>query len=81
MSVNSANSDYHSYLLRLWRDGPNHPWRAALHCSATGEKFAFADLLTLFAFLLEQVATGENGEELVHLVDRLQAQIADNPKL
>ena len=77
----SANSHYHSYLLRLWRDGANHPWRASLQCSATGEKFAFADMLTLFAFLVEQVATDENAEELVHLADRLQAQIADGTKL
>ena len=72
-----ANVHYHSYLLRLWRDGANHPWRASLQCSTTGEKFAFADMLTLFAFLVEQVAAGENSEELVHLADRLQAQIAD----
>ena len=77
----SANSHYHSYLLRLWRDGTNHPWRASLQCSATGEKLAFADMLTLFAFLVEQVATGENAEELVHLADRLQARIADGTKL
>jgi len=77
----SANADYHSYLLRLWRDGANHPWRASLHCSATGEKFAFADLLSLFAFLLEQAATDGNTQELVHLADRLQAHIADDPTL
>lgn len=77
----SANANYHSYLLRLWRDGANHPWRASLHCSATGEKFAFADLLALFTFLLEQAATDENAEELIQLADRLQARIADDPTL
>ena len=81
----SANSHYRSYLLRLWRDPPgvtgNHPWRASLQCATTGEKRAFANILALFAFLVEQVATGENAEELVHLANRLQAQIADGTKL
>ena len=77
----SANSHYYSYLLRFWRDGAEHPWRASLQCSATGEKFAFADMLTLFAFLMEQMATGENAEEFVHLVGRLQAQIGDDTTL
>lgn len=73
----SSNPNYHSYLLRLWRDNANHPWRASLQCTATGEKLAFADLLTLFTFLLEQVAVDENADERASFVTQLQAQIAD----
>ena len=73
----SANAHYHSYLLRLWRDGTNHPWRASLQCSATGEKLAFADMRTLFAFLVEQVAGGEEGDDLASLATWIQTHIAD----
>jgi hypothetical protein len=73
----SSNPHYHSYMLRLWRDNANHPWRALLQCTATGEKLAFADILTLFAFLTEQLARGEEQGELARLATWLQTQIAD----
>lgn len=53
------NANYHSYLLRLWRDDADHPWRAALQCTATGEKRAFADLPALLAFLVEELLPDE----------------------
>lgn len=73
----APNPHYHSYLLRLWRNDRNHPWRASLQSTATGEKRAFADLLTLLVFLLEQLAVGEEAGELASLAAWLQAQIAD----
>ncbi len=73
----SSNPNYHSYLLRLWRDGADLPWRASVQCTATGEKRAFADILTLFAFLVEQVAVDENADEHARFATWLQAQIAD----
>lgn len=42
---------YMAYVLRLWCEGPNSPWRATLECARTGERYPFADLATLFAFL------------------------------
>jgi hypothetical protein len=62
-------TDYHSYLLRLWRDGPYRPWRASLHCAATGTRHYFADMVHLFAFLqartdgVDEQATGEPGQD------------------
>jgi hypothetical protein len=73
----APNPHYHSYLLRLWRDNANHPWRASLQCTATGEKLAFADPLTLFTFLVEQLTVDGETSELAHLATWLQAQFTD----
>jgi hypothetical protein len=47
---------YRAYLLRLWLselETPEHAgWRASLEDSQTGERFGFASLDQLFAFLL-----------------------------
>lgn len=45
------STDYHSYLLRLWRDGKQRPWRSSLLCSSTGTLHHFASLAYLIAFL------------------------------
>jgi len=47
---------YHSYLLRMWQTQNNgRPlWRASLECPQTGRRFNFADLESLFTFLLSQ---------------------------
>jgi hypothetical protein len=36
--------NYHAYLLRLWRENDNAPWRVTLQDSRTGEKIGFTDL-------------------------------------
>jgi hypothetical protein len=50
---------YIAYLLRLWqvdgRDG-QPVWRAALEDARTGERYGFADLTRLCAFLEAQTA-------------------------
>ncbi|MBN1891134.1 MAG: hypothetical protein JW850_24265 [Thermoflexales bacterium] len=48
-----SSGTYLSYLLRLWRSGPDEqaPWRASLECPLTGERQGFANLRDLFAFL------------------------------
>lgn len=50
-------SDYQSYLLRLWRvsDG-QEGWRASLESTDAGECRGFADLETLFGFLLQETS-------------------------
>lgn len=57
--IRSESHDYHSYLLRLWRDGSHRPWRASLHCSSTGTLHHFADISHLLAFLQERTDEGE----------------------
>jgi hypothetical protein len=64
----SESSDYHSYLLRIWRDSPQRPWRASMQCAATGTLHYFADMSHLVAFLqaqtddVEERAAGEPGQ-------------------
>lgn len=46
----------HSYILRLWRTSEQEvgDWHASLEDPFTGERFGFASLEQLFAFLMEQ---------------------------
>lgn len=53
----ATNQNYHSYLLRLWRDQPDDPWRAALQSTATGERINFAEIPQMVEFLLATLAT------------------------
>ena len=48
-------SDYHSYLLRLWHGSAQAPYHASLQCTATEQVYHFATVEALFAFLLTQV--------------------------
>jgi hypothetical protein len=52
--------EYQSYLLRLWRTSNRGKpiWRASLESAQTGERHSFADLESLFIFLVQQ--TGSN---------------------
>jgi hypothetical protein len=43
--------NYHAYLVRLWRDGDQAPWRASLTHVSSGECRHFADLPAAWAFL------------------------------
>jgi hypothetical protein len=55
-AVHPDGKRYRSYLLRLWCAETAGPcWRASLEDPHTGERFGFASLEQLFAFLMEQV--------------------------
>ena len=56
---------YHSYLLRLWRTSSlsNAVWRASLESAQSGERRAFADLESLFAFLEAQTGTDGRADD------------------
>jgi hypothetical protein len=54
-----AKRRYHSYLLRLWKDGDHTPWRASLEDPHNGTQLNFAELKQLIAYLEK-----ETGEEL-----------------
>ncbi len=53
--------NYHAFLLRLWREEVQLPWRASLENPHTGEKLHFAKLDRLIAFL-QQVDDGEGDD-------------------
>ena len=48
---------YHAYLLRLWREGADAPWRAMVEETGNGRKHAFSTLQHLITFL--EVLTDE----------------------
>ncbi|MFL7792981.1 MAG: hypothetical protein AB8I69_12630 [Anaerolineae bacterium] len=54
--TDKSNDAYLAYMLRLWRADENEKctWRASVESPHTGERQAFADLETLFAFLQEK---------------------------
>jgi hypothetical protein len=51
--------EYQSYLLRLWRTSSRvkPTWRASLESTQTGERRGFADLESLFVFLVQQTTS------------------------
>jgi hypothetical protein len=53
------NPNYHSYLLRFWRDNADQPWRASLQSTVTEEKIFFADPTCLLDFLMTTLTLGE----------------------
>jgi len=57
---------YHSFLLRLWQVEENEhmAWRASLESSHTGERWGFASLDAVCAFLRRRIseAPGSGGE-------------------
>lgn len=48
-------SDYHAYLIRLWRDDMQQPWRAELVSPHTGEVVRFATAEHLFSHMQKQI--------------------------
>ncbi len=45
---------YYAYLFRMWRTGPQGPWRASLEDVDTGERIGFDSIAEAFAYLLEK---------------------------
>jgi len=44
--------NYRSYLLRLWRSDQNAAaWQASLECPLTGQRWVFASLHAMYAYL------------------------------
>ena len=56
---------YQSYLLRLWRTGPEDStvWRASLENTRTGQWHSFADLGAAFRFLDTQIEQSRTSVE------------------
>lgn len=46
---------YLSYLLRMWRDHQDAPWRASLESTATGDVHRFGNVDGMWAFIQEQL--------------------------
>jgi hypothetical protein len=48
-----SQTEYHAYLLRLWRETPQTPWRILLIATDSQERLLFSNIEGLFAFLEE----------------------------
>ncbi len=48
-------SDYHAYLIRLWRDDRQAPWRAELVSPSGGDTRRFASPEQFFRYVQEQI--------------------------
>jgi hypothetical protein len=46
---------YHSYLLRLWQEGPDADWHIYLQDVNTGVQRGFLDLASLISYLQTQI--------------------------
>ncbi len=60
-----TQANYWAFLLRLWRETPDLPFRAMLEDPHTGERHGFANMTQLIFFLqqLDKTAPDEtNGE-------------------
>jgi hypothetical protein len=60
MMSSTTQPTYLSYLLRLWRDGEEAPWRASLESVSTGEIHRFGDMEAMWRFLRERLERGDN---------------------
>jgi hypothetical protein len=47
---------YTAFLVRLWQENEEIPWRASVQSARTGEKTYFSDLESLFMFLRAQAS-------------------------
>ncbi len=47
---------YRSYLVRLWREQDEGPWRCQVRCVVTGQELRFGGLEGLFEFLKADAA-------------------------
>lgn len=61
MLNSTSNTDLEncrSFLIRMWRDSPQEPWRASLRSVAGGGEVHFVSPEKLFLFLHDQLAGG-----------------------
>jgi hypothetical protein len=57
---------YHAYLVRLWQDRPESPWRALIIDCANDEELRFATVEELFLFLRRQTdGAGPQGADVI----------------
>ena len=53
-------SDYHAYMIRLWRDDPQQPWRAELVSPHTGEARRFASPEQMFTYVRQEMELSDS---------------------
>lgn len=61
--MHESTTKYHSYLLRLWQDGPHALWHVSVQSVQSREIVHFADLEDLSAFLWAQTTSHPRPQE------------------
>ena len=62
LSPPRGHAPYRAYLVRLWQEGPDAPWRALTKDAETHEERRFATVEQLFLFLHRQTeGAGSDG--------------------
>ncbi len=56
-STPKLNQLYQSYLVRLWQEDQQAPWRILVQSIQSGETLHFADLESFLAFIATQTAS------------------------
>jgi hypothetical protein len=57
--LKQSDTLYRLYVLRVWRNGQDDPWRASLDFAHTGERLPFATLPELYAFLESETGNAQ----------------------
>jgi hypothetical protein len=78
--MDKEQSDYLSYLLRLWRvsDEEKAVWRASLESPHTGERRGFANLAELSTFLEKETGHAARGQTAPNADEKGGVPISDN---
>lgn len=50
-STTMTSMTYRSYLLRVWRENKDAPWRGSLKSTADGQEYHFSTIEALWSFL------------------------------
>lgn len=78
MSNHEHNTNtYKAFMIRLWQDDENAPWRASVQMVRTGETIHFASVLELLGFVRAQASTrlfdaipgatnGDDAQDVLH---------------
>ncbi|NUM44641.1 MAG: hypothetical protein HUU38_08025 [Anaerolineales bacterium] len=67
-TLNLQQVNCQAFLLRLWRDNPEEPWRASVKTVANGREIHFLSPEKLFLFLHQQMMTTHEGENDVQTI-------------
>lgn len=59
MGKKQDSYQYQSYLIRLWQDGKDAPWRASAKDVVTGQQHLFVSPEQLFSYLHKQIKNKE----------------------
>jgi hypothetical protein len=58
--VNRDRAGYQAYMVRLWRvEGDHETWRFLVEDAHTGQRWSFADLAALCAFMQEKTGMAD----------------------